>query len=96
MEHLVFGKIWCAHPCSYITTLIAFSATELPRLLVPYHRSLQLINELVERLADNDLLFEESKRSIDQWISQPQLEADEWVSEWTDICSIEIDRWDAR
>ena len=68
----------------------------MPRLIPPYHRTLQLMNELFDEMGSNELTFEESKKIIDRWISQPELEADDWVSEWTDVCSVEIDRWDTR
>ncbi|KAI5124337.1 hypothetical protein M0805_008944 [Coniferiporia weirii] len=81
--------LWCTW------TLEKF-ATRMPDLLLPYHRSLQLQMEIVESLRNHSLSFEESQKHVAKWVAQPHLEADEWVSEWEDLCAVEVERWNAR
>ncbi|THH04697.1 hypothetical protein EW145_g5332 [Phellinidium pouzarii] len=102
LEEVVFeahkhkGWAWVHSEPLWCTWTLEKFATEIPRLLPPYHRSLQLQIELVESLRSHSLSFEESQKIILKWIGQPHLEADEWVSEWEDLCAVEIERWIAR
>ena len=73
-----------------------FVVTSMPNLLPPYHRSLETQIELVNSLRSHSLSFEESRGIIAKWVSQPHLEADSWVSEWEDLCAVEVERWNAR
>ena len=68
----------------------------MPELLLPYHRSLQLHIEIAESLRSHSVSFEESRSVLTKWVTQPYLEADEWVAEWEDVCEAEIERWNAR
>ena len=68
----------------------------MPNLLPPYHRTLETHIELVNSLRSHSLSFEESRGIIAKWVSQPHLEADSWVSEWEDLCAVEVERWNAR
>ena len=68
----------------------------MPDLIPPYHRSLQMHIELVETLRSHTVSFEEARHSLTKWVSQPHLEANEWVTEWEDLCAAEVDRWYAR
>lgn len=72
------------------------AVTSMPNLLPPYHRSLQAQVEIVDSLRSHSLSYEESRGLVAKWGSQPHLEADSWVTEWEDICEVEIGRWNAR
>lgn len=72
------------------------AVTSMPNLLPPYHRSLQAQVEIVDSLRSHSLSYEESRGLVAKWVSQPHLEADSWVTEWEDICEVEIGRWNAR
>lgn len=72
------------------------AVTSMPNLLPPYHRSLQAEVEIVDSLRSHSLSYEESRGLVAKWVSQPHLEADSWVTEWEDICEVEIGRWNAR
>ena len=62
----------------------------------PYHRSLTLIEDVIEQLQSHSITFEVSMEAISQWVGQPYLAEDGWEAKWGDLCAVEIDRWDAR
>ena len=71
-------------------------ATELARLLPPYHRSLEMHVELLGSLRDHDITFEDSRRILSNWVAQPHLVDEGWAAYWEDLCSVEIERWNTR
>lgn len=68
----------------------------LPNILPPYHRSLNMHAELIEEIRDHSTTFEVSRTIISQWVEQPELQTGSWASEWEDICSVEVEKWNAR
>jgi hypothetical protein len=70
------------------------TATHIPTLLPVYHRSLYQMRELVSDLRSHELTFENSRDILSKWVHQPYLEAGGW-SDWEDLCSVEVERWDA-
>ena len=91
-----FGKSF-ERPAHASSSLIhGVEVTSIPALLVPYHRSLQAHVEIEGALRSHSISFEESRSLVSQWISQTHLETDEWVGEWEDLCSVEVDRWNTR
>jgi hypothetical protein len=62
----------------------------------PYHRSLVLIKDIIDKLRSHSVTFEVSRDAISQWVEQPYLAEDGWEAKWEDLCAVEIERWDAR
>lgn len=67
--------------------------TRVPEILKPYHRSLALHIELVDKLRTHSIAFEKSREIINSWVEQPWLEGAGWEAVWEDICEAEIERW---
>ena len=72
------------------------TVTEIPDLLVPYHRSLEEHADMIQRLRSHSLSFEESRLIVSEWAAQTDLEDEGWDARWNDLCAAEIDRWGRR
>lgn len=70
-----------------------YSAISLPAILVPYHRSLQMHKDIVDKLRCHSIPFEASREAITNWVAQPHLEEGSWDAQWEDLCEAEIERW---
>lgn len=75
---------------------MASPVTEIPDILWPYRRSLELHAELLDTLRSHDVSFETSRKIANTWVEQPHLEEDSWDAKWEDLCEVEIDRWDSQ
>ena len=76
-------------------TINAISVTSFAGILPPYHRSLAMHTQLVDKLRSNSVSFEESREAITKWVEQPWLEDLGWNAKWEDICAVEVDRWES-
>jgi len=74
-------------------TLQVEIVTRIPEILRPYHRSLALHIELVDKLRKHSIGFERSREIINQWAAQPWLESAGWEAAWEDICEAEVEGW---
>lgn len=72
------------------------TATALPDILIPYHRSLHMHIEIVDTLRSHDVKFEVSREAINRWVTQPFLQEDGWEAFWEDLCEVEIDRFNSK
>lgn len=72
------------------------TATTLPDVLIPYHRSLHMHIEIVNTLRSHSVKFEVSREAINRWVTQPFLQEDGWEAFWEDLCEAEIDRWNSK
>jgi hypothetical protein len=80
-------------PTTLYLHLLSCTVTRVPEILKPYHRSLALHIELVDKLRSHSIAFESSREIINSWIEQPWLEDAGWQAVWEDICGAEIERW---
>jgi len=85
----VHEPMWC-------TWSLEKFASAMSEVLKPYHRCLTAQAALVEKLRSHVITFEESRTIIAQWCAQVSLEENDFVSEWEDICAVEVDRWNTR
>jgi hypothetical protein len=85
LESILTLACWCLN----ITT-----ATEMPSILPPYHRSLQDYEDMIERLRPHSVTFEEARAVMARWVAQEWLEEDGWEAKWEDLCDAEVDGWD--
>ncbi|TBU50620.1 hypothetical protein BD309DRAFT_944335 [Dichomitus squalens] len=79
----------------WVTWSLEKFVTKLPYILKPYRRSLEMHLDLVEQLRPHDVTFDESRQIIALWQAQPHLAQGGWDVIWEDICSVEVDRWNA-
>ncbi|PPQ64009.1 hypothetical protein CVT24_009383 [Panaeolus cyanescens] len=87
------GWEWVQSEPLWMTWPLEKFVTEIPSLLPAYHRSLDLHNQLVNRLRSHTIKFEESRQILDKWIEQPWLQEDGWDNRWEDICDVEVEKW---
>ena len=78
---------------AYRSSSVLHLVTAMPNILIPYHRSLVMHEELVQVLRSHDTTFEASRQALAQWTAQPYLEDHSWEAQWEDLCAAEIDRW---
>ncbi|KIK98821.1 hypothetical protein PAXRUDRAFT_823428 [Paxillus rubicundulus Ve08.2h10] len=90
------GARWCQEEALWVSWPLEKFVTSLANITTPYHRSLTLITDIIDRLRSHSITFEASRDVISQWIEQPYLEEDGWDAKWEDLCAIEIERWDAK
>ncbi|KIJ17183.1 hypothetical protein PAXINDRAFT_10037 [Paxillus involutus ATCC 200175] len=90
------GARWCQEEALWVSWPLEKFVTSLANITTPYHRSLSLITDIIDRLRSHSITFEASKDVISQWIEQPYLEEDGWDAKWEDLCAVEIERWDAK
>ncbi|KAF8636677.1 hypothetical protein AX17_003483 [Amanita inopinata Kibby_2008] len=70
------------------------SVTSFAEIIPPYHRSLAMHTQLVDRLRSNSVSFEDSQEAIAKWVEQPWLGDSGWETRWEDICTVEVERWE--
>ncbi|KAI0080614.1 hypothetical protein K474DRAFT_1657767 [Panus rudis PR-1116 ss-1] len=80
----------------WVTWSLEKFASEIPDILIPYHRSLQMHMDIVELLRTHSVPFDLSRDAITRWVSQPFLEEDGWEAKWEDLCEAEIERWNSK
>lgn len=79
----------------WVTWSLEKFVTKLPYILKPYRRSLEMHVDLAEQLRPHDVTFDESRQIIALWQAQPHLAQGGWDAIWEDICTVEVDRWNA-
>ncbi|KAF8350860.1 hypothetical protein F5887DRAFT_876109 [Amanita rubescens] len=89
------GWKWVDEEPMWLTWSLEKFVTELASILPPYHRSLALHTQLVDKLRSNSVSFEESRDAVTKWVEQPWLEDLGWNAKWEDICAVEVDRWES-
>lgn len=77
----------------YEPTRPMHSVTRIPAILPPYHRSLALHVELVDKLRSHSISFADSRDAINEWAQQPWLATSGWNTAWEDLCEVEVERW---
>ncbi|KAN0075350.1 hypothetical protein V8E55_011373 [Tylopilus felleus] len=90
------GTRWCQEEALWVSWPLEKFVTSIADVEPPYHRSLVLIKDLIDRLRSHSVTFEASRDAISQWVEQPYLAEDGWEAKWEDLCAVEIERWDAR
>ncbi|KDR81446.1 hypothetical protein GALMADRAFT_89384 [Galerina marginata CBS 339.88] len=91
--HKVKGWKWVHEEPLWVTWSLEAFVTRVPEILRPYHRSLALHIELVDKLRKHSIGFEKSREVINKWVEQPWLEGVGWADVWEDICEAEVERW---
>ncbi|KAF8969893.1 hypothetical protein BDZ97DRAFT_1902299 [Flammula alnicola] len=91
--HKVKGWQWVKQEPLWVTWSLENFVTRIPELIKPYHRSLALHVELVEKLRSHSITFEKSREVINMWVEQSWLEDAGWEAVWEDICEAEVERW---
>ncbi|KAL1661912.1 hypothetical protein GGF50DRAFT_60116 [Schizophyllum commune] len=94
--HKTKGWQWVSTEPLWVTWPLEKFVTEVPDLLVPYHRSLEEHSDMIQRLRSHSLSFEESRLIVSEWAAQTDLEDEGWDAKWNDLCAAEIDRWGRR
>ncbi|GLB35127.1 hypothetical protein LshimejAT787_0206920 [Lyophyllum shimeji] len=92
--HKTKGWQWAQEEPLWVTWPLERFVSSVPALLVPYHRSLNLHIELVNKLRTHSISFEDSRTVISKWVQQPWLEEEGWDAKWEDVCATEVERWD--
>ncbi|KAF6765002.1 hypothetical protein DFP72DRAFT_798545 [Ephemerocybe angulata] len=87
------GVKWTHEEPLWCTWSLAKFVTSMPAILIPYHRSLHLHRQLVERVRSHSTPFEKAKEAVTKWAEQPFLVDDGWEAAWEDLCDVEVDRW---
>ena len=81
----------------FVHTILACSnhvpVTQIPAVLPPYHKSLAFHVELVDKLRNHSVSFEDSRDAINKWAEQPWLGDEGWNAAWEDLCEAEVERW---
>ncbi|CAA7267930.1 unnamed protein product [Cyclocybe aegerita] len=91
--HKAKGCEWVQEEPLWTTWSLEKFVTRIPAVIPPYHRSLALHVELVDKLRPHSLTFEDSRNIIKQWAEQPWLQDDGWAAAWEDLCEAEVERW---
>jgi hypothetical protein len=97
MVHMVIGEVWYVLnlvQLYYLRLSMSSIATDIPTLLLVYHQSLHHMREFVSELRSHDVTFETSRDILSKWVHQPYLLTGGW-SDWEDLCSVEVERWDS-
>ncbi|KIJ44204.1 hypothetical protein M422DRAFT_60062 [Sphaerobolus stellatus SS14] len=100
MEAMVFeahktkGWKWVHEEPLWCTWTLEKFATELPSILPAYQHEMVELTELVDGLRSHDTPFERSRDILAKWVAQPHTRTQGW-SEWEDLCSVEVERWDS-
>ncbi|KAK2467052.1 hypothetical protein APHAL10511_001310 [Amanita phalloides] len=87
------GWQWVEEEPMWLTWSLAKFVSSFACIVPPYHRSLALHADLVDKLRSNSISFQDSRDAITGWVEQPWLEESGWNSQWEDICAIEVERW---
>ncbi|KAI6129055.1 hypothetical protein EDD17DRAFT_1654389 [Pisolithus thermaeus] len=90
------GPKWCKEEPLWLSWSLEKFVLSIGVITTPYHRSLVLLDGLVNQLRSHSLSFEASRLIINQWIEQPYLVENGWDAQWEDICAVEVEKWDAR
>ncbi|KIM49291.1 hypothetical protein M413DRAFT_60254 [Hebeloma cylindrosporum] len=91
--HKVKGWQWVHEEPLWVTWSLEAFVTRVPEILQPYHRSLALHVDLVDKLRGHSIAFEKSREIVNSWVEQPWLEGAGWEAVWEDICEAEVERW---
>ncbi|KAL1741787.1 hypothetical protein HDZ31DRAFT_44677 [Schizophyllum fasciatum] len=94
--HKTKGWHWVSSEPLWVSWSLEKFVTEIPSLLVPYHRSLEEHAEMVQRLRSHSISFENSRSIVSKWTEQTFLEDEGWDARWNDLCLVEIERWSRR
>ncbi|KAI6100481.1 hypothetical protein EV401DRAFT_1877515 [Pisolithus croceorrhizus] len=90
------GPKWCKEEPLWLSWSLEKFVLSIGSITTPYHRSLVLLDGLVNQLRSHSLSFETSRLIINQWIEQLYLVENGWDAQWEDICAVEVEKWDAR
>ncbi|KAI6151106.1 hypothetical protein BKA82DRAFT_1008209 [Pisolithus tinctorius] len=90
------GPKWCKEEPLWLSWSIEKFVLSMGDITTPYHRSLVLLTDLVNKLRSHSLAFEASRDIVNQWVEQPYLEENGWDVQWEDLCAAEVEKWDAR
>ncbi|KAG9318251.1 hypothetical protein JVU11DRAFT_332 [Chiua virens] len=90
------GTRWCQEEALWVSWPLEKFVKSVADVEPPYHRSLALIKNIIDRLRTHSVTFEASRDAVSQWVEQPYLVEDGWEAKWEDLCAVEIERWDAR
>ncbi|TRM57597.1 hypothetical protein BD626DRAFT_551021 [Schizophyllum amplum] len=94
--HKIKGWQWVSQEPLWLTWSLEKFVTEIPDLLVVYHRSLDEHADMIWRLRSHSISFEDSRTIVSEWTSQTALEEDGWDARWNDLCAVEVERWGRR
>ncbi|KAF8123793.1 hypothetical protein EV363DRAFT_1272055 [Boletus edulis] len=90
------GARWCQEEALWVSWPLEKFVKSMADVELPYHRSLALIKDIIDRLRSHSITFEASRDAISQWVEQPYLAEDGWEGKWEDLCAVEVERWDAK
>ncbi|KAH7926289.1 hypothetical protein BV22DRAFT_1009331 [Leucogyrophana mollusca] len=94
--HRTKGYQWCQEEPLWVSWPLEKFVSSIPEIIIPYHRSLVMHNDLVDVLRSHNVTFEVSRDAIAKWVDQPFLQDDGWDAKWEDLCAVEVERWDTR
>ncbi|KAJ3752200.1 hypothetical protein EV360DRAFT_88984 [Lentinula raphanica] len=87
------GWRWVEKEPLWTTWSLEKFASNIPEILIYYHRALNEHIKLVDTLRAHAVSFDESRDAISKWAEQPWLEENGWEAKWEDLCAVEVDRW---
>ncbi|KAF8558476.1 hypothetical protein OG21DRAFT_1404949 [Imleria badia] len=90
------GARWCQEEALWVSWPLEKFVKSMADVEPPYHRSLALTKDIIDRLRSHSVTFEASRDAMSQWVEQPYLAEDGWEAKWEDLCAAEIERWDAK
>ncbi|KAF8630381.1 hypothetical protein AX15_002940 [Amanita polypyramis BW_CC] len=89
------GWKWVDEEPMWLTWSLEKFVSSFTQIIPPYHRSLVLHTQLVDKLRSNSVSFEDSREAIAKWVEQPWLEESGWDAKWEDVCTVEVERWES-
>ncbi|KAJ3778532.1 hypothetical protein FB446DRAFT_783159 [Lentinula raphanica] len=87
------GWRWVEKEPLWTTWSLENFASNIPEILIYYHRALNEHIKLVDTLRTHAVSFDESRDAISKWAEQLWLEENGWEAKWEDLCAVEVDRW---
>jgi len=90
------GARWCQEEALWVSWPLEKFVKSMADVEPPYHRSLVLIKDIIDKLRSHSVTFEVSRDAISQWVEQPYLIDDGWDAKWEDLCAVEVEKWDAK